>query len=123
MQGNKRKYFVLRLNDLNDYNRATLSYYDNERKFRSNPNTGGQSPKRTIHLNDCFTIAPKVDPKHKHVLALYTKEDCLCTGCEDETQLADWLDAIRVILRLSTEYQQRPLRDFGNSGHSLLSSP
>lgn len=104
---------MLRLNDANDYNSATLSYYDNEKKFRANSSVGGQNAKRTTHLNDCFAIQAKLDPKHRHVLAFYTKEDCLCTVLGLKAELDQWLDAIQDIFRLSTEYQKRKLRDFG----------
>nr|XP_053637603.1 uncharacterized protein LOC128692436 isoform X2 [Cherax quadricarinatus] len=81
----KKKYFVLR-RETGPKSPARLEYYDNERKFRA-----GAQPKKPIVLHTCFNINRKKDPKHNHVIALYTNHDSLCMAAESEAELNDWL--------------------------------
>ncbi|OTF74858.1 hypothetical protein BLA29_010122 [Euroglyphus maynei] len=106
LKTNKRKFFVLRLNSLLSLSKATIAYYDSERKYHDNC-----AARRTIVLVDCFAVARIPDQK-RFVLGIYTKEDLLATVCDDEKQLNEWLQAIRSILYRTPEYHCRPLRDF-----------
>ncbi|XP_071532473.1 uncharacterized protein [Panulirus ornatus] len=81
----KRKFFVLR-RETGPENPARLEYYDNERKF-----SAGALPKKPIVLRTCFSINRKKDPKHSHVIALYTNQDTVCMAAETEAELNDWL--------------------------------
>ncbi|KAF5290513.1 hypothetical protein FQA39_LY03617 [Lamprigera yunnana] len=83
----KKKYFVLRAEGP-EFS-ARLEYYDTEKKFNN-----GQPPKRSIPLKTCFNINKRVDTKHKHVIALYTKDDCFCIVLENEDELEAWLKAL-----------------------------
>ncbi|KAF5288449.1 hypothetical protein FQR65_LT02101 [Abscondita terminalis] len=83
----KKKYFVLRAEGPESSSR--LEYYDTEKKFNN-----GQPPKRSIPLKTCFNINKRVDTKHKHVIALYTKDDCFCIVLENEDELEAWLKAL-----------------------------
>lgn len=83
----RKKYFVLRAETIESS--ARLEYYDNEKKYRST-----QPPKRSISLKACFNINKRVDTKHKHVIALYTKDDCFCMVLECERDLDDWLKSL-----------------------------
>lgn len=83
----KKKYFVLRAEG--PESSARLEYYDSEKKFNN-----GQPPKRSIPLKTCFNINKRVDTKHKHVIALYTKDDCFCIVLENEDELEAWLKAL-----------------------------
>ncbi|KAK5641019.1 hypothetical protein RI129_009566 [Pyrocoelia pectoralis] len=83
----KKKYFVLRAEG--PESSARLDYYDSEKKFNN-----GQPPKRSIPLKTCFNINKRVDTKHKHVIALYTKDDCFCLVLESEDELEAWLKAL-----------------------------
>lgn len=83
----KKKYFVLRAEG--PESSARLEYYDSEKKFNN-----GQAPKRCIPLKTCFNINKRVDTKHKHVIALYTKDDCFCIVLESEEELEAWLKAL-----------------------------
>ncbi|XP_076647186.1 insulin receptor substrate 1 chico isoform X4 [Halictus rubicundus] len=80
----KKKYFVLR-GEAPGFP-ACLEYYDNKKKFENR-----QSPKRSILLDSCFNINKRVDTKHKHVIALYTKDECFCLILENEKELNEWL--------------------------------
>nr|XP_046914541.1 probable serine/threonine-protein kinase DDB_G0282963 [Dermatophagoides farinae]XP_046914543.1 probable serine/threonine-protein kinase DDB_G0282963 [Dermatophagoides farinae] len=106
LKTNKRKFFVLRLNSLLTLSKATIAYYDNEKKYRD------KCPaRRTIVLVECFAVARIPDQK-RYVLGIYTKDDLLAAICDDEKQLNEWLQAIRSILYRTPEYHCRSLRDF-----------
>lgn len=81
----KKKYFVLRC-DTGPDSPARLEYYDNEKKFKA-----GAPPKKPITLSSCFSINRKKDPKHNHVIALYTNNDSVSMAAESEAELTDWL--------------------------------
>ncbi|XP_076168627.1 insulin receptor substrate 1 chico isoform X2 [Ptiloglossa arizonensis] len=80
----KKKFFVLR-GEAPGYP-ACLEYYDSKKKFENR-----QPPKRSIMLDSCFNINKRVDTKHKHVIALYTKDECFCLIFESEKELDEWL--------------------------------
>ncbi|XP_043685812.1 insulin receptor substrate 1 isoform X3 [Vespula pensylvanica] len=86
----KKKYFILR-GEAPGYP-ACLEYYDSKKKFESK-----QSPKRSILLHSCFNINKRVDTKHKHVIALYTKDECFCLILDNEKELNEWLKAMLLL--------------------------
>ncbi|KAL8560834.1 hypothetical protein ACOMHN_032945 [Nucella lapillus] len=94
MKTMKRKFFVLR--STSSSGPARLEYYDSEKKFSL-----GQPAKRSIRLHTCFNINRRSDSKHKHAIALYTKEDCFSVVCEDEPELDRWLG---LMLEYQTEF-------------------
>ncbi|CAH0564294.1 unnamed protein product [Brassicogethes aeneus] len=83
----KKKWFVLRAESADSS--ARLEYYDSEKKFNC-----GVAPKRTIPLKTCFNINKRKDIKHKHVIALYTKDDCFCVQLDSEEEQDSWLKAL-----------------------------
>lgn len=87
LKTSKRKWFVLRAETADSS--ARLEYYDSERKFNN-----GLRPKRSIPLKNCFNINRRLDTKHKHVIALYTKDDCFCVGLDNEEDVENWLKAL-----------------------------
>lgn len=87
LKTSRKKWFVLR--DETCDTSARLEYYDSEKKFNN-----GQHPKRSIPLKTCFNINKRSDTKHKHVIALYTKDDCFCVVLDSEDELELWLKAL-----------------------------
>ncbi|XP_012234673.1 insulin receptor substrate 1 isoform X2 [Linepithema humile] len=83
----KKKYFVLRGEAPGCL--ACLEYYDSKKKFENR-----QPPKRSILLHSCFNINKRGDTKHKHVIALYTKDECFCLILDSEKELEEWLKAM-----------------------------
>ncbi|XP_029162679.1 insulin receptor substrate 1 isoform X3 [Nylanderia fulva] len=83
----KKKYFVLRGEAPGCL--ACLEYYDSKKKFDNR-----QPPKRSILLHSCFNINKRGDTKHKHVIALYTKDECFCLILDNEKELDEWLKAM-----------------------------
>ncbi|XP_017757808.1 PREDICTED: insulin receptor substrate 1 isoform X3 [Eufriesea mexicana] len=86
----KKKFFVLR-GEPPGYP-ACLEYYDSKKKFENR-----QPPKRSILLDSCFNINKREDTKHKHVIALYTKDECFCLILESEKERDEWLKAMLLL--------------------------
>lgn len=86
----RKKFFVLRSET--SESAARLEYYDNEKKYLS-----GLQPKRAITLKSCFNINKQVDSKHKHVIALYTKDDRFCILFENDEELESWLKILLLL--------------------------
>ncbi|CAG9862645.1 unnamed protein product [Phyllotreta striolata] len=87
LKTSRKKWFVLRAETLDSS--ARLEYYDSEKKFND-----GRPPKRSIQLKTCFNINRRHDTRHKHVIALYTKDDCFCVVLDTEEELESWLRAL-----------------------------
>ncbi|XP_069699992.1 insulin receptor substrate 2 isoform X3 [Periplaneta americana] len=83
----KKRFFILR-GDSSEAS-ARLEYYEDEKKWKKN-----HSPRRTISLKTCFNINRRQDTKHKHVIALYTKDDCFGLVLDSEEDLESWLKAL-----------------------------
>lgn len=83
---NKKKFFVLKPETIDSL--ARLEYYDDEKKWRNN-----KQPKRSIILKTCFNINrhKRNDIKQKHVIDLFTKDDCFSIAFENEEELDEWL--------------------------------
>ncbi|XP_053129854.1 insulin receptor substrate 4 [Hemicordylus capensis] len=105
--GHKR-YFVLR--EESHLAPARLEYYDSEKKFKSSLRataTGGNvalccpPPKRVIPLYQCFTVSRRADAKHKHIIALYTKDEYFAMVAENEAEQESWYQAITELMSQS----------------------
>lgn len=83
----KKKYFVLR--GCSNSGPARLEYYDSEKKYRA-----GAGCKRSIELAGCFNINKKMDPKHKHAISLFTKDDCFSVVAENVDEQESWLGCL-----------------------------
>lgn len=84
----KKKFFVAR--DESSSGPARLEYYDSEKKLR----TGGLA-RRCILLKNCFSINAKSDStRHRHMIVLYTEDDCFGIACESELEQRDWLNTL-----------------------------
>ncbi|XP_042864175.1 insulin receptor substrate 2-like isoform X11 [Penaeus japonicus] len=103
----KKKYFVLRRETGPD-SPARLEYYDSEKKFKS-----GAQPKKPIILRTCFSINRKKDPKHSHVIALYTNHDSVSMAAESESEFNDWLGLLQHYMhQAGSDGQSRKLYGF-----------
>ncbi|XP_058056778.1 mucin-19 [Anopheles bellator] len=105
LKTNKKKYFVVYGDTPEKF--ARLEYFDSEKKFKQSfakgvgaggegGGGGGPAAKRSIVLRSCFNINKRHDTK-KHIIALFTKDDCFCIVFESEDELNRWL---RTLLRL-----------------------
>lgn len=103
----KKKYFVLRGEGPGCL--ACLEYYDSKKKFENR-----QPPKRSILLHSCFNINKRGDTKHKHVIALYTKDECFCLILDNEKELDEWLKAMLRLQSGDVPDGEQPRPTFGN---------
>ncbi|XP_061454205.1 insulin receptor substrate 4 [Rhineura floridana] len=106
--GHKR-YFVLRAES--HLAPARLEYYDSEKKFKSSMRAAAAAggnvalccppPKRVIPLYQCFTVSRRADAKHKHIIALYTKDEYFAMVAESEVEQEGWYQAISELMSQS----------------------
>lgn len=90
--GHKR-YFVLR--EPSEGFSARLEYYESEKKWKSK-----SAPKRVIPLDSCLNINKRADAKHKHLIALYTKDEYFAVAAENDQEQENWY---RVLTDLMSE--------------------
>lgn len=102
----KKKYFVLRAEAIG--HPACLEYYDNKKKYDNK-----QPPKRSISVRSCFNINKRRDTKHKHVIALYTKDDCFCLVLDNEKDLEEWLKKLLLLQNGDQPDGEQPRPTFG----------
>uniref|UniRef100_A0A8C5RX09 Insulin receptor substrate 2 n=1 Tax=Laticauda laticaudata TaxID=8630 RepID=A0A8C5RX09_LATLA len=73
------------------------AYYESEKKWRSK----SAAPKRTIVLDACLNIHKRADAKHKHLIALYTRDEYFALAAESEPEQEAWYQAITELLHES----------------------
>uniref|UniRef100_UPI003AAE1319 insulin receptor substrate 2-like isoform X1 n=1 Tax=Centroberyx gerrardi TaxID=166262 RepID=UPI003AAE1319 len=88
-----RRFFVLR--EPTDCCPARLEYYESEKKWRNK-----SAAKRVITLDSCLCVNKRADAKHKHLIALYTKDEYFAVAAENEQDQESWY---RVLTDLITE--------------------
>ncbi|XP_070588414.1 insulin receptor substrate 2 isoform X2 [Erythrolamprus reginae] len=111
--GHKR-FFVLRAPDggaaageeASPQQPARLEYYESEKKWRSK----STAPKRTIALDACLNVHKRADAKHKHLIALYTRDEYFALAAESEPEQEAWYQAITELLHESQAAAQGSLR-------------
>lgn len=111
----KKKYFVLR-GDAPGHP-ACLEYYDSKKKFDNR-----QPPKRSISMRSCFNINRRLDTKHSHVIALYTKDECFSLILDNERELEQWLNAM-LLLSGDVPDGEQPRPTFGKHYFRIFSAP
>lgn len=84
--GHKR-FFVLR--EPSEGSRARLEYYESEKKWKNK-----SAAKRVIPLDSCLNINKRADAKHKHLIALYTKDEYFAVATENEQEQEDWFTVL-----------------------------
>lgn len=112
LKNGTRRFFVLRRNHPVEKSHISLSYYDSEKKFRANPDSSSQAPRRTILLKHVWNVHHKFDAKHRFVMAIYTREEMFATICDDEESLNSWIKTIRGQLAQMGQFFSRPFREF-----------
>lgn len=78
-----RRFFVLR--EPTERCPARLEYYESEKKWRNK-----SAPKRVITLDSCLCVNKRADAKHKHLIALYTKDEYFAVAAENEGEQESW---------------------------------
>ncbi|KAA8579531.1 insulin receptor substrate 2 isoform X1 [Etheostoma spectabile] len=78
-----RRFFVLR--EPTDRCPARLEYYESEKKWRNK-----SAAKRVITLDSCLCVNKRADAKHKHLIALYTKDEYFAVAADNEQEQESW---------------------------------
>ncbi|XP_037101954.1 insulin receptor substrate 2-like [Syngnathus acus] len=86
-----RRFFVLR--EPADRSPARLEYYESEKKWR---NKG--AAKRVISLDSCLCVNKRADAKHKHLIALYTKDEYFAVAADSEQDQESWYEVLTDLL-------------------------
>ncbi|XP_041834523.1 insulin receptor substrate 2-like isoform X2 [Melanotaenia boesemani] len=88
-----RRFFVLR--EPTERCPARLEYYESEKKWRNK-----SAAKRVITLDSCLCVNKRADAKHKHLIALYTKDEYFAVAADSEQEQESWF---RVLTDLIAE--------------------
>ncbi|XP_028992445.1 insulin receptor substrate 2 [Betta splendens] len=88
--GHKR-FFVLK--EPSDGSPARLEYYESEKKCKNK-----SAAKRVIPLDCCLNINKRADAKHKHLIALYTKDEYFAVAADNEQEQESWYRALADLL-------------------------
>ncbi|XP_020506415.1 insulin receptor substrate 2 [Labrus bergylta] len=78
-----RRFFVLR--EPTERHPARLEYYESEKKWRNK-----SAAKRVIALDSCLCVNKRADAKHKHLIALYTKDEYFAVAADTEREQESW---------------------------------
>lgn len=88
-----RRFFVLQ--EASEGSPARLEYYESEKKWRNK-----SAAKRVITLDSCLCVNKRADAKHKHLIALYTKDEYFAVAADNEVEQESWY---RVLSELIAE--------------------
>ncbi|KAM4601985.1 insulin receptor substrate 2-like [Polymixia lowei] len=78
-----RRFFVLKGH--NGCSPARLEYYESEKKWKNK-----SAAKRVVTLDSCLCVNKRADAKHKHLIALYTKDEYFAVAAENEQEQETW---------------------------------
>ncbi|XP_029460740.1 insulin receptor substrate 2 [Rhinatrema bivittatum] len=73
---------------------ARLEYYESEKKWRQK----AAAAKRSIALDSCLNINKRADAKHKHLIALYTRDEYFALAADSEQEQESWYRALTELL-------------------------
>lgn len=94
--GHKR-FFVLK--EQSDGFPARLEYYESEKKWKNK-----SAAKRVIPLDSCLNINKRADAKHKHLIALYTKDEYFAVAAENEQEQENWYQVLTDLMNEGRVY-------------------
>ena len=74
---------------------ARLEYYESEKKWRNK-----SAAKRVIQLDCCLNVNKRADAKHKHLVALYTRDEYFAVAAESEPEQELWYRGLTELMSL-----------------------
>uniref|UniRef100_A0A4W5P388 Insulin receptor substrate 2 n=1 Tax=Hucho hucho TaxID=62062 RepID=A0A4W5P388_9TELE len=92
-----RRFFVLR--EPSESFPARLEYYESEKKWKNK-----SAAKRVILLDSCLCINKRVDSKHKHLIAFYTKDEYFAVAAENEHEQESWFRVLSDLIEEGKVY-------------------
>ncbi|KAF6719209.1 Insulin receptor substrate 2 [Oryzias melastigma] len=114
-----RRFFVLR--EPTESSPARLEYYESEKKWRNK-----SAAKRVITLDSCLCVNKRADAKHKHLVALYTKDEYFAVAAENEQEQESWFRVLTDLIAEGKAFDSpastSSLVGFEEASYGLLSS-
>uniref|UniRef100_A0A8C7YTB3 Insulin receptor substrate 2 n=1 Tax=Oryzias sinensis TaxID=183150 RepID=A0A8C7YTB3_9TELE len=114
-----RRFFVLR--EPTESSPARLEYYESEKKWRNK-----SAAKRVITLDSCLCVNKRADAKHKHLVALYTKDEYFAVAAENEQEQESWFSVLTDLIAEGKAFDSpastSSLVGFEEVSYGLLSS-
>uniref|UniRef100_A0A8C6WVN0 Insulin receptor substrate 2a n=1 Tax=Neogobius melanostomus TaxID=47308 RepID=A0A8C6WVN0_9GOBI len=86
-----RRFFVLQ--EATERSPARLEYYESEKKWRNR-----SAAKRCITLDSCLCVNKRADAKHKHLVALYTKDEYFAVAADSEQEQESWYGVLSELI-------------------------
>ncbi|KAM9315607.1 insulin receptor substrate 1 [Gastrophryne carolinensis] len=111
-----KRFFVLRT--ASEAGSARLEYYENEKKWRHKSG----APKRSILLESCLNINKRADSKNKHLVALYTKDECFAIAADCEQEQEGWYQALVDLHNRGKSHHHHYMEGAANGTHDGISS-
>ncbi|CAN9497486.1 unnamed protein product [Ophioblennius macclurei] len=112
-----RRFFVLR--EATERGGARLEYYESEKKWRNRA-----AAKRLIALDSCLCVNKRADAKHKHLVALYTKDEYFAVAADSEHEQDSWFGVLSELVSEGKPYDgpacTSSLVGFEEQGYGLL---
>lgn len=113
-----RRFFVLR--EPTERCPARLEYYESEKKWRNK-----SAAKRVITLDSCLCVNKRADAKHKHLVALYTKDEYFAVAADNEQEQESWYTVLTDLIAEGKVYDSpastSSLVGFEETSYGLLS--
>lgn len=112
-----RRFFVLR--EPTERYPARLEYYESEKKWRNK-----SAAKRVITLDSCLCVNKRADAKHKHLIALYTKDEYFAVAADNELDQESWYSVLTDLIAEGKVYDSpastSSLVGFEESSYGLI---
>ncbi|KAM9835825.1 insulin receptor substrate 2-like [Aulostomus maculatus] len=113
-----RRFFVLR--EPTERCPARLEYYESEKKWRNK-----SAAKRVITLDSCLCVNKRADAKHKHLVALYTKDEYFAVAADNEQEQESWYGVLTDLIAEGKVYDSpastSSLVGFEEASYGLIS--
>ncbi|XP_026218584.1 insulin receptor substrate 2-like [Anabas testudineus] len=113
-----RRFFVLR--EPSERCPARLEYYESEKKWRNK-----SAAKRVITLDSCLCVNKRADAKHKHLIALYTKDEYFAVAADNEQEQESWFAVLTDLIAEGKVYDSpastSSLVGFEEASYGLIS--
>lgn len=112
-----RRFFVLR--EPTERYPARLEYFESEKKWRNK-----SAAKRVITLDSCLCVNKRADAKHKHLIALYTKDEYFAVAADNEQEQESWYTVLTDLIAEGKVYDSpastSSLVGFEESSYGLI---
>ncbi|KAM6958407.1 insulin receptor substrate 2-like [Tautogolabrus adspersus] len=112
-----RRFFVLR--EPTERYPSRLEYYESEKKWRNK-----SAAKRVITLDSCLCVNKRADAKHKHLIALYTKDEYFAVAADNEQEQESWYTVLTDLIAEGKMYDSpastSSLVGFEESSYGLI---